>query len=86
MANHKSSKKRAKQTVTRTLRNKVKTSESRTVLKAIRNAIQASNKEEANALLPKVQGLLGSMVSKGLVKKNNAARRTSRLAQQVKSL
>ena len=86
MANHKSSKKRAKQTITKTLRNKVRTSQSRTVLKAIRNAIETGNKEEATTLLPKIQGILGTMVTKGLIKKNNASRRTSRLAQQVKGL
>ncbi len=86
MANHKSSKKRAKQTITRTLRNKVQKTESRTVIKALRNAISTSSKEEAVALLPKLQSLLGTMASKGVIKKNNAARRTSRLVQQVKNL
>jgi small subunit ribosomal protein S20 len=86
VANHKSAKKRAKQTVTKTLRNKVKTSESRTVIKALRNAISAKNKEEASVLLPKVQRILGKMASKGMIKKNNMARRTSRLTQQVKNI
>ena len=86
MANHKSSKKRAKQTITKTLRNKVRKTERKTVIKALRNAITTSNKDEAKVLLPKLQSILGTMVSKGILKKNNAARRTSRLAQQVKSL
>lgn len=86
MANHKSAEKRVRQTRTKTLNNKVRRSESRTAIKALRKAIEMSSKEEAQKLLPKVQGILGRMASRGVIKKNNAARRTSRLAQQVKSL
>ncbi len=86
MANHKSAEKRTRQTKTRTLRNRMKRSESRTVIKALRNAIANGNKEEANKLLPKAQGIIGKMITKGIIKKNNGARRTSRLAQQVKNI
>jgi len=86
VANHKSAEKRVRQTKTKTLKNKVRRSESRTAIKALRQAIENSSKEEAQKLLPKVQGILGRMASRGVIKKNNASRRTSRLAQQVKNM
>jgi small subunit ribosomal protein S20 len=86
VANHKSAEKRVRQTKRKTLKNKVRRSESRTVIKALRQAIKDSSKEEAQKLLPKVQGILGRMASRGVIKKNNASRRTSRLAQQVKNM
>lgn len=86
MANHKSAKKRALQTVKKTDRNKARKSEVKTALKNIRQAIEAKDKAKAGALLPKVQRLLGKLWSAGIIKKNAAARSTSRLFQQVKKL
>lgn len=83
MANHKSSEKRVRQTEKKTLRNRVKVSESRTYIKALRNAIEAKNKDEAQKLFSVVQKSLGKLAQKGIIKKNNLARRTSRLHQQI---
>ena len=82
MANHKSAKKRARQTPVKTLRNKVKSSRARTFVKKLRTAISEGNKEEAQRLLPVVQ----SALSKTSLKGNTVARRTSRLASQVSKL
>ena len=86
VANHKSAAKRARQTTTRTLRNRVVTSESRTVIKKIRSAIEAKDKETASGLLSAVQRQLGLMAKKGIIKTNSAGRRTSRLASQINGL
>ena len=86
VANHKSAAKRARQTTTRTLRNKVITSETRTVVKKIRSAIEEKDKAGASSLLTSVQRQLGIMAKKGIIKTNSAARRTARLAIQINGL
>ncbi|MBT3583477.1 MAG: 30S ribosomal protein S20 [Halobacteriovoraceae bacterium] len=86
MANHKSAKKRARQTITRTARNRARTSGARTVLKAIRLAISENDKKVATELLPKVQAKLRKLAQTGIIKLNTAARKTSRLASQINGL
>lgn len=86
MAHHKSAKKRIRQTVTKTLRNKIQISETRTAIKAIQVAITEGKKEEASKMLPHLQSLFGKLQQKGILKKNTAARRTSRLVKQVTKL
>ena len=83
MPHHKSAKKRVRQTVRRTLSNKVRNSVAKTVIKKVRNAIQAKNKEKALELLPEAQSRLARLAKTGVIKLNSAARRTSRLAQQI---
>jgi len=86
LANHKSAKKRARQTIKRTLNNKVKHSKTKTALKAIRAAISGKEKTKAQELLPSVQALLSKLAHTGFIKPNKAARTTSRLSTQVHSL
>lgn len=86
VANHKSAAKRARQTITRTLRNKVLTSQTRTEIKKIRKAIEESDKTTAATLLTSVQRQFDLMSKKGIIKSNTAGRRTSRLASQIHAL
>jgi small subunit ribosomal protein S20 len=86
VANHKSAKKRARQTLKRTLRNKIKVSEVRSTVKSLRLAIAGNEKDKALELLPKAQRLIDKLAQKGAIKKNTAARTTSRLSQQVYKL
>lgn len=86
MANHKSAKKRAKQTIVRTERNKARTGETRSAIKSLRAAIEANDKETAVKLVPRVQKLLSKLAKAGIVKQNTAARRTSRLVSQATKL
>lgn len=86
MANHKSAAKRARQTITRTARNRVVTSETRTAVKKIRAAIEEKDKATATTLLGKVQRQLALMAKNGIIKTNTAGRKTSRLTSQVNSL
>lgn len=86
MANHKSAEKRARQTVVRTERNKVRKSKTKSVIKKIRAAIDSGDKATALSLLPEAQSLLARLGKSGVVKDNNASRRTGRLAKQIAKL
>ena len=86
MATHKSAKKRARQTIKKTEQNKVQRSIFKTVQKKLRTAISEGNKEEATKLLPEYQANAARLNTKGVLKKNTAARKTSRLTSQVNKL
>jgi small subunit ribosomal protein S20 len=86
VANHKSAKKRAKQTIVRTERNKSKRSEVRSAVKAVRMALADKDGELAKKKLLEAQSLLSKTVKSGVYKAKTAARYTSRLAQQVTKL
>lgn len=86
MANHKSAKKRARQTVGKTLRNKSRRTEVRSVIKKLRSSIESKEKEAASTLLTKAQSLLGKLKSAGILKAKTASRITSRLTSQVNKI
>lgn len=83
MANHKSSIKRIRQTETRRLRN-------RYYAKTMRNAVRAlratTNKEDAQALYPKVSAMLDKLANKNTIHKNKANNLKSKLAKHVNAL
>jgi small subunit ribosomal protein S20 len=86
VANHKSAKKRIRQTAKRRENNKWKNSRVRTVVKSLRAAIMNGDKTEAQKLLPQVQALYGKLSKTPAMKRATAARKTSRLAKQVGKL
>lgn len=86
MANTASSKKRARQTERRTDVNKARRSRIRTYLRKVEEAIASGSQEAAAAALKSAQPELMRGVSKGVIHKNTAARKISRLAARVKSL
>ncbi len=86
MANHKSSEKRAKQDIKKNLVNKINESKTKTAVKKVRDAITASDKKAASAALATAQAELRKLAKTGVIKKNTAARRTSRLATQLNNL
>lgn len=86
MANHKSAKKRIRQTETRRQNNKWKTSRLRTEMKKLRTLISDKNKDEALKLYPSVQSLINKLAKTPALKKATAARKTSRLASQISKL
>lgn len=86
MANHKSAKKRIKQSEKRRVNNKWKTSRMRTEVKKLRAFITESNKEEAIKQFPIVQSLINKLAKSSVLKKATAARKTARLASQVSKL
>lgn len=83
MANHKSSEKRAKQDTQRRMTNKMKTAKTRTAVKAVREAVSKGELKEAQELLVKAQSLLAKLAKSPAMKKETAARKTSRLAKLV---
>jgi len=86
MANHPSAEKRHRQSVKRAARNQAVRSNVRTEVKKLRATVAASDGTKAKAELPAVSSILDKAVGKGVIHKNNAARRISRLAKQVAKL
>ncbi len=86
MPNHKSADKRARQNVKRKLRNMAIRSTVRTVVKKARETISEGKKDEAQTALKEASKALLSSVTKGVLHKNSAARKQSRLALQVNKL
>ena len=86
MANPPQSKKRARQTARKLEVNKARRSRIRTFLKNVEEAISSGDKNAANTALKSAQPELMRGVTKGVYKKNTAARKMSRLSSRVKSL
>ena len=86
MANTPQSKKRARQNERKLEVNKARRSRIRTFLKRVEEAISSGDKNAANTALKSAQPELMRGVSKGVYKKNTAARKMSRLSSRVKSL
>jgi small subunit ribosomal protein S20 len=83
---HKSAKKRVRQTERKTELNKSLKSRTKSVVKAVRLAISENKKEDAQKGMTLVQKYLARLAKKGIIKKNTAARQTSRLTSQVSKL
>ena len=86
MANIKSAKKRAKQTVVRNERNVAQRSMLRTAVKKVIKALDANDAEGAKAAFQHAQPLLDRFGARGLIHKNKAARHKSRLTARIKAL
>ncbi|MDO4791945.1 MAG: 30S ribosomal protein S20 [Buchananella hordeovulneris] len=86
MANIKSKIKRIKTNEKSRLRNQAVKSELKTFVRKVREAIAAGDKEAAEAALRTASRKLDKAVSKGVIHKNQAANRKSKLATQVAGL
>jgi small subunit ribosomal protein S20 len=86
VANHKSAKKRTRQTIVKNARNTVKRTLAKNAIKKVRTAIEEGNKENASALLVSAQKVLSRLAKHGIIKNNTAARKTSRLANQINNI
>jgi small subunit ribosomal protein S20 len=86
MPNHKSAKKRVRQTVKKNLVNRSNRSSLRTAIKKLREAFGGGNVEASNALLSPTVSTIDKMVNKGIIHKNTAARYKSRLTSHVNAL
>ncbi|WP_134681672.1 30S ribosomal protein S20 [Paracoccus ravus] len=86
MANTPQSKKRARQIERVTEVNKARRSRIRTFLRKVEEAIASGDAAAAKAALQAAQPELMRGVTKGVVHKNTAARKVSRLAARVKAL
>ena len=86
MANSAGSRKRARQAVKRNKHNSQIRAKVRTFIKKVTYALEAGNKEEAQGNFATMQKMIDQSVSKGLMHKNQAARKKARLNAQIKAL
>ena len=86
MANHKSSEKRARQTRIETERNRFYKTRIKNVTKNVLAAIETADKEKAVETMKTANKYLHHCVSKGIIKKETAARKVSRLQVKVNAI
>ncbi len=86
MATHVSAAKRARQTKRRTAVNRMRTSRVKTFIGNVETAIKSGDKKAAQAALRQVQPELLRAAGKGLIHKNTAARKLSRLSARIKAI
>lgn len=86
MPNIQSAKKRVRQTITRRARNMSQRSSMRTSVKALEASLEAGDKDAATKAYKDASRALDKAVTKGLIHKNNAARKKSRMNARVKAL
>ena len=86
MANSPSSKKRALQAERRADINKARRSRMRTFVRKVEEAIATGDQAAASEALKAAQPEIMRSVSKGIVHKNTASRKISRLSGRVKAL
>ncbi|MGH7828288.1 MAG: 30S ribosomal protein S20 [Candidatus Binatia bacterium] len=83
MAVHPSVIKRHQQSLKRRTRNQETKSKLRTLIKKVRQAIASQDRDKASAEIRGVDKALGKAVSKGIIKRNTAARWMSRLSRSA---
>jgi len=83
VANHASAEKRNRQRIKRTARNRAVKSEFRTLVKAVRQALNNGNIEAAKAALKPATSALDAAVTKGVLHRASASRRVSRIVSAV---
>jgi small subunit ribosomal protein S20 len=86
LANIKSAIKRNRQNEKRRLRNRVYVGRARTFVKKARAQIESGNLEEARKATITAISALDKAAEKGILHKNNAARRKSRLMKRLNQL
>jgi small subunit ribosomal protein S20 len=86
MANHFSALKRARQTETRTTRNRSNSSRLRSELRGLREALAKGDKATAQQIFRKTVSALDKAIQKGVLHKNTAARYKSRLSARLNAL
>jgi small subunit ribosomal protein S20 len=83
---HLSVEKRARQNERRRQRNTALRSALRTSIRKVAEAVEAGNSAVATAELPHAVRTLGKASSKGIIHRNHAARKISRLTRRVNAL
>lgn len=86
MANIRSAKKRARQTIRRTMVNKERTSRVRTFIKKVEEAILAKKKDVAAEAFKAAEPEIRRGAAKGILHRNTASRKISRLAKAINKL
>ncbi len=78
--------KRARQSEKRNERNKIERSKIKSVMKSVEAAAKGGEKDTAAGLLLKAVKTISSARSKGIIHKNNAARKISKLTKKVNAI
>lgn len=86
MAHHPSAKKRIRRTVRRTAINRARVGRIRTFVKKVEQAIAGGDKGAAQAAFKAAQPVLHRGVRVGVLQRNNAARKLSRLSSRIKAM
>ncbi|MCC6303987.1 MAG: 30S ribosomal protein S20 [Rhodobacteraceae bacterium] len=86
MANTPQSKKRARQTLSRSLVNRMRRSRIRTYLRRVEEALASGNRAAAAEALRAAEPEMARGVTKGVVHRNTLARKISRLATRLNAL
>ncbi|MCG7393011.1 30S ribosomal protein S20 [Microvirga sp. ACRRW] len=86
MANTVSAKKMTRKIATRTAVNKSRRSRMRTFVRKVEEAIASGNQNEALAALRAAEPEMMRAAQKGIVHKNTASRKVSRLTSRIKAL
>jgi small subunit ribosomal protein S20 len=85
LANHKSAVKRAAQNEKKRLRNKSIKTRIKNVTKSVQLIIKDKSGDEVAAILTRAQSVIDNAAKKGVIHKNTAARKISRLYKLVNS-
>ncbi|MBM08270.1 MAG: 30S ribosomal protein S20 [Magnetovibrio sp.] len=86
MANHTSAKKRIRQTIRKTTVNRSRRGSIRTELRTVEEAIASGDKKLAQTAFKTAEPALMVGVSKGIIHKNTATRKLSRLSKRIKAM
>ncbi len=86
MATHKSSEKRARQTIKRNEVNRARRSSIQSLVKAVDQAVTAKDMDAATKAQRAAESALARGAGRGTLHWKTAARKTSRLAKRVKAL
>ncbi|MCJ2025744.1 MULTISPECIES: 30S ribosomal protein S20 [unclassified Methylobacterium] len=86
MANTASARKMTRKIAKRTAINKSRRSRMRTFVRKVEEAIAAGNQQDALSALQSAEPEIMRAAQRGIVHKNNASRKVSRLAARVKAL
>jgi len=86
MANNKSAKKRVLQNAVKTERNRYYRTRIKNIIKAVHEAVEASDKAAATEAFKIANRQIHTLVSKGFIKKTTAARKVSRLHKMVNKI
>lgn len=86
MANHKSAVKRHAQSLKRRARNKMVKSSLNTYIKKVKTAVTAKDTDAAKSALAEAVPVIDKAAAKGVIHRNNASRKVSRLSLSVQSL
>ena len=86
MANHQSAKKRIRRTARRTEINRARRGRIRTYVRKVEEAIASGDKDSAQAAMQEAMPELHRGVLRGIMHKNTAARKISRLTKRINTL